>query len=167
LETFAKSARAGSIASGSTDRKQRSPNARPRKSSQSSRHVGSSWLLWRSDCPHNPKVAGSKPAPATINDEGLADANAATLSFTQESPQEVALSARLQHATLPATRWALVRCRKPLHRSPRLVDGLGRLALSGVAVSVASQALGPPLGRIAGHGAHVRGNGELQELQVS
>jgi deazaflavin-dependent oxidoreductase (nitroreductase family) len=28
----------------------------------------------------------------------------------------------------------------------------------------ASRALGPPLGRIAGHGAHVRGNGELQEL---
>src|SRR6266850_981481 len=48
-----------------------------------------------------------------------------------------------------------------------LVDGLGRLALSGIAVSAASRALGPPLGWIAGHGAHVRGNGELQELQVS
>src|SRR5882724_4648778 len=48
-----------------------------------------------------------------------------------------------------------------------LVDGLGRLALSGIAVSAASRALGPSLGRIAGHGAHFRGNGELQELEVS
>jgi hypothetical protein len=40
----------------------------------------------------------------------------------------------------------------------------GDLALSGIAVSAASRALGPPLGRIAGHGAHVRGNGDLQEL---
>src|SRR5437016_1049433 len=32
---------------------------------------------------HNPKVAGSNPAPATMNDEGLADAAAANpLSFT-------------------------------------------------------------------------------------
>jgi hypothetical protein len=37
-------------------------------------------------------------------------------------------------------------------------------SMSGIAVSAASRALGPPLGRIAGHGAHVRGNGELQEL---
>src|SRR5438309_11705667 len=37
----------------------------------------------------------------------------------------------------------------------------------GIAVSAASRALGPPLGRIAGYGAHVRGNGDLQELQVS
>ena len=29
-------------------------------------------------CPHNPKVAGSNPAPATIDDEGLADAAAAS-----------------------------------------------------------------------------------------
>src|SRR5215470_9648559 len=28
--------------------------------------------------PHNPKVAGSNPAPATMNDEGLADAAAAS-----------------------------------------------------------------------------------------
>ena len=28
-------------------------------------------------CTHNPKVAGSNPAPATIDDEGLADAGAA------------------------------------------------------------------------------------------
>src|SRR5437879_9799225 len=28
---------------------------------------------------HNPKVAGSNPAPATMNDEGLADAAAANL----------------------------------------------------------------------------------------
>ena len=30
-------------------------------------------LVWA----HNPKVAGSNPAPATIDDEGLADAGAA------------------------------------------------------------------------------------------
>src|SRR5437870_10302733 len=29
-------------------------------------------------CTHNPKVAGSNPAPATIDDEGLADAAAAS-----------------------------------------------------------------------------------------
>jgi hypothetical protein len=28
--------------------------------------------------PHNPKVAGSNPAPATMNDEGLADVAAAS-----------------------------------------------------------------------------------------
>jgi hypothetical protein len=39
--------------------------------------------LWRVGCTldlkraHNPKVAGSNPAPATMNDEGLADASAA------------------------------------------------------------------------------------------
>src|SRR5207244_8405091 len=31
-------------------------------------------------CTHNPKVAGSNPAPATMNDEGLADATAASPS---------------------------------------------------------------------------------------
>src|SRR2546427_2048303 len=40
-------------------------------------------------CTHNPKVAGSNPAPATIDDEGLADAAAANPfvypDFTQES----------------------------------------------------------------------------------
>src|SRR6266850_8021838 len=40
-------------------------------------------LLWRFgssldlERAHNPKVAGSNPAPATMNDEGLADATAA------------------------------------------------------------------------------------------
>ena len=29
-------------------------------------------------CTHNPKVAGSNPAPATIDDEGLADAHTAS-----------------------------------------------------------------------------------------
>jgi hypothetical protein len=37
---------------------------------------------------HNPKVAGSNPAPATMNDEGLADVEAASPfrypDFTQE-----------------------------------------------------------------------------------
>src|SRR5207302_3288226 len=37
----------------------------------------------------------------------------------------------------------------------------------GVAVSAALRALGPALRRIAGDGAHVRGNGDLQELEVS
>src|SRR5262245_20353996 len=36
--------------------------------------VGSSLGLKR---PHNPKVAGSNPAPATMNDEGLADVETA------------------------------------------------------------------------------------------
>src|SRR5437667_1668917 len=38
---------------------------------------GSRGLAWA----HNPKVAGSNPAPATMNDEGLADAVAATSPF--------------------------------------------------------------------------------------
>jgi hypothetical protein len=38
--------------------------------------------------------------------------------------------------------------------------------VDGIAVSEASRALGPPLGRFAGHGAHVRGNRDLQDLQV-
>jgi len=33
--------------------------------------------LTRKTVAHNPKVAGSNPAPATMNDEGLADAAAA------------------------------------------------------------------------------------------
>ena len=39
--------------------------------------------------------------------------------------------------------------------------------VGGIAVNAASHALGPPLWRIAGHGAHVRRHGDLQELQVS
>ena len=39
-------------------------------------------------CPHNPKVVGSNPTPATMNDEGLADVEAANPfrypNFTQE-----------------------------------------------------------------------------------
>ena len=35
------------------------------------------WLSLDSERAHNPKVAGSNPAPATIDDEGLADATAA------------------------------------------------------------------------------------------
>ena len=37
---------------------------------------------------HNPKVAGSNPTPATMNDEGLADVEAANpFAFTQTSPR--------------------------------------------------------------------------------
>src|SRR5438132_14023477 len=53
------------------------PNAFPARSE--------GYRSWPS-CTHNPKVAGSNPAPATIDDEGLADAAAANpLSFTQAS----------------------------------------------------------------------------------
>src|SRR3989442_15737061 len=44
------------------------PNAFPARSE--------GYRSWPS-CNHNPKVAGSNPAPATMNDEGLADAKAA------------------------------------------------------------------------------------------
>src|SRR5207245_6551280 len=44
------------------------PNAFPARSE--------GYRSWPS-CTHNPKVAGSNPAPATTHDEGLADASAA------------------------------------------------------------------------------------------
>src|SRR5882724_5824686 len=44
------------------------PNAFPTRSE--------GYRAWPS-CTHNPKVAGSNPAPATIDDEGLADVAAA------------------------------------------------------------------------------------------
>ncbi len=42
---------------------------------------------------HNPKVAGSNPAPATMNDEGLADAAAANPFTYADFTQELVLSA--------------------------------------------------------------------------
>src|SRR5689334_24189332 len=55
------------------------PQRRRRKKRQLTRRclwrLGSSRNLKRA---HNPKVAGSNPAPATIDDEGLADAKAAS-----------------------------------------------------------------------------------------
>ncbi len=39
--------------------------------------VGDHWVTWGQALAHNPKVAGSNPAPATIGDEGLADGAAA------------------------------------------------------------------------------------------
>jgi hypothetical protein len=52
---------------------------------------------------HNPKVAGSNPAPATTNDDGLADAKAASPfclpDFTQESGSS---SGDLKHPPSPA-----------------------------------------------------------------
>jgi hypothetical protein len=50
---------------------------------------------------HSLKVAGSNPAPATIDDEGLADAEAANPfrypDFTQESVSRVAALVRIYH----------------------------------------------------------------------
>src|SRR5262245_11148513 len=39
--------------------------------------IGDRWGTSRQVLPHNPKVVGSNPTPATMNDEGLADASAA------------------------------------------------------------------------------------------
>lgn len=44
---------------------QDAPMAALSKSMRSLVLVGSSWLRWRPDLPHNPKVTGSNPAPAT------------------------------------------------------------------------------------------------------
>src|SRR5438309_910027 len=56
---------------------------------------------------HNPKVAGSNPAPATMNDEGLADADAAN-PFRLPSPDFTRLSRRNRMAH-PSRRRALAR----------------------------------------------------------
>jgi hypothetical protein len=39
--------------------------------------IGACWGTSRQALAHNPKVVGSNPAPATMNDEGLADVEAA------------------------------------------------------------------------------------------
>src|SRR6266508_4488909 len=72
---------------------------------------------------HSPKVAGSNPAPATTNDEGLADATAANpfvyLDFTQVLARlrDSKLSTCL-HCNDPLGSSGLVRL-KPSSRKPR------------------------------------------------
>src|SRR5437660_5432962 len=47
---------------------------------------------------HNPKVAGSNPAPATMNDEGLADAEAASPFRLPRLHPGIGMSAWLRRA---------------------------------------------------------------------
>src|SRR2546426_10153215 len=49
-------------------------------------------------CTHNPKVAGSNPAPATIDDEGLADAAAANPFRLPRLHPGIGQRATTQHA---------------------------------------------------------------------
>src|SRR2546425_4801959 len=51
--------------------------------------------------PHNPKVAGSNPAPATIDDEGLADVGAANPFRLPRNHPGIGLSAWFQHTSRP------------------------------------------------------------------
>jgi hypothetical protein len=54
---------------------------------------------------HNPKVAGSNPAPATMNDEGLADAGAANpFRLPRLHPEIGSASAWLRNVTPRVTR---------------------------------------------------------------
>ena len=54
-----------------SQREPKPPTATARQALISEAFVGACWLLCRFEKGHNPKVAGSNPAPATMNDEGL------------------------------------------------------------------------------------------------
>jgi hypothetical protein len=69
------------------------PNLATRSSSGSEGDEGESYRSWPSRS-HNPKVAGSNPAPATMSEEGLADVEAANPfrlpNFTQKQSRRAA-----------------------------------------------------------------------------
>ena len=95
--------------------------------------VGSSLDLKRA---HNPKVAGSNPAPATMNDEALADVSAANPFRLPRLHPGMAERATMQHAWAADGRERRSRAAHDFHRPlPRLV-GRGQV---GVADGIAAR----------------------------